>query len=169
MAHFALNNKSTNVAIASNPLGFDGTEVAATGTPNVAAIGYSNNVNNGAGPRSVSTLTTLYAVYTTTDSLYVQNIPAATLTLVGPIGADVVVGAGLDVFTDVNHVPSNRLILKSGHRIYELNPATGAVIDRAEIHDNAVAGESGLAIGRFSCSTPNARSSSSSSSSSDSK
>lgn len=117
----------------------DGGPAPATGTgANIVAAAYANNVNNG-GPRAIAVNTVLYTVDATTNGLYIYNLAAGSLTvnqvaLVGDTGVDIVAGAGLDIFTDVTRVPSNRLILKNGKSIYELNPANAAIIDRAQVN-----------------------------------
>ncbi len=89
------------------------------GNPSIVGIAYSNNV---AG----ASVTTLYDIDASTDTLYIQNPPASgTLTPVGALGVDTSFFVGFDISGN-SGVAYASLTPGAGSRLYTINLATGA-------------------------------------------
>ncbi|HEX8494639.1 MAG TPA: DUF4394 domain-containing protein [Pyrinomonadaceae bacterium] len=101
------------------------------GNPNVTGIAYSNNFQ-GAGT------TTLYAIDSTTNTLYTQNPPASgTLTAVGPLGVNTGPLVGFDI-TGTSAIGYASLTLAgNAASLYAINLATGEAALVGAIGDTA--------------------------------
>ena len=95
------------------------------GAPSVTAAAYTNNF---AG----ATMTTLYVIDTTTNSLYTQNPPnAGTLNLVGPLGVVATGTNGFDIAS--NGMAFAGLTVGGTSQLYRINLMTGTATAVAAI------------------------------------
>jgi hypothetical protein len=91
------------------------------GTPNVTAVGYTNSF---AG----TTMTTLYDIDSTTDSLFVQNPPnAGTLVPIGALGINVTATNGFDIHASGNvALAALQVNGETTSKLFNINLSNGA-------------------------------------------
>ena len=116
-------DQNLRVNVATGVTIVDGTITFGGGNPNIVSSAYTNNV---AGALS----TTLYAIDTVTDQLYVSTSPnAGTYVAVGALGFDATALSGFDI-TTIGGVDFAYAALlsanSSGSKLYSINLATGA-------------------------------------------
>ncbi len=108
----ALIQTDTNLAFSADP--------DLTGTPDVVAAAYTNNVPNAA-------TTTLFDIDSTLDRLLTQVPPnEGTLNDVGPLGFDTTAEVGFDIGSDGAAFASMTGALSTNSQLFTINTTTGA-------------------------------------------
>lgn len=143
-------NPTTGAVVGDSSLSYAGIDPNAGATPQVSALGYSNNV---AG----ATQTTLYDIDRNLDILVIQNPPnAGTLHTVGPLGVNAVAPVGLDIVT-VGGVNTAYATLNTGAPstgFYTIDLTTGAATLVGAIGGGATVRDLAMATAEAACTVP---------------